>query len=86
MANKPWVIDLKSTPDKWVTLLTHLNNKIPYAYRCVFPDNETAIRAYERMVYACGRSPGLKLMLARKQNEVYVVKPDVAQEVIIEGS
>lgn len=84
MTRRSQVVNLKGVYQKWVRLLTHIQNGTSPICRCTFEDEAGAKHAYYKLHNACVRDSWFRLVIFRRQNEVYIVKSDAIQDLIVE--
>ena len=81
---KTKVINLAQTEDKWLKLMLHFNNSIPMVFRIKCTDPEAAGEVRKRLAHVMNRQPTwFNMVIAQRQCDVYVVKCDRAQDVVI---
>lgn len=85
MERRPQVVKLDGVHHKWFMLMTHAQNGTMPVHRCTFPSVDEAKHAYYRMRESRERNPWFRLELIRKDCDVYIVKSDAIQEVIVKG-
>jgi hypothetical protein len=85
MVYKPKRVNLTDINNKWVTLLTYIQNGVAPVCRCILKDEADAKWAIKGMQEVCGRDPQFQLVVFRRRNEVYVVKSGILQDIVVEG-
>ena len=70
---------------KWQRLLLYMQNSTNSSFRMKFNSHEEAKDAYQRMHKAMSSRPTwYNLILCIRDCDVYVIKPDKAQKVVIQ--
>lgn len=78
------VINVGGVVKPWFRLLTHLKNSIPHSFRLVFSDETSARKAAKGMGNSITDQPQFAgMVVCRRGCEVYVIKTDFAQKVVI---
>lgn len=85
MTYKPQAINLTGIRDRWVKLLTHTQNGLAPAYRYILKDETEARWVCNSLHRVCDRDTRFRFVIFRKRNEVYVVKSDILQDIVITG-
>ena len=78
------VVNIGNSQQKWHDLMLFLKNATPTAFCLEFKDEEAALTAERRMLRQIGQySSWFPLVLAKRGNCVYVLKPAFAKKVTV---
>lgn len=78
------VINIGNSQHKWQDLLLYLKNMTNTTFDLEFPDSEKATTAARRILHQVDKYSGwFPMVVARRDNHVYVVKTYCAQKVVI---
>jgi hypothetical protein len=82
--DKVQVIKIGRTARRWLKLMLHFQNAVPGAFHLPFPDRATAHKVAHRMTNAMeDRSEWFNMLVIQRENNVYVIKPQHMQKVVI---
>lgn len=81
---KPQIVKVPKVPQRWQKLLLYLQNRIPDAFVLEFPDAVAAKRAASCISRVLSDGvPGCSMISTQRGCNVYVVKLQNAQKVVI---